>query len=160
MFKPIKYILMTLLLFTCHLTAAPQQVGQDEHQLRIEVNQVVYELIMSRLGLPWKEGGTDDRGYDCSGLIWRVFTDAGVELKRSNTRMLWETLPEAEPDERGRFGTLVFFNDLKHVGIVRDPWSFYHVSSSLGVTRSFYVDYWGPRIIGFRKIPLRMVPQR
>ncbi|MFM8392630.1 MAG: C40 family peptidase, partial [Acidobacteriota bacterium] len=130
------------------------QVG--EREMRAQVNQVIYELIVSRIGLPWRDGGTDDRGYDCSGLIWRVYRDAGVDLKRSSARMLWEDLPEASPDERGEFGTLVFFNDLTHVGIVRDPWSFYHVSSSLGVTRSFYSDYWGERVIGFRRVPLRM----
>lgn len=138
--------------------ARPDQIVQREQ--RIQVNQVIYELIMSRIGLPWRDGGTDDRGYDCSGLIWRVFSDAGVELKRSNARTLWEELPEASPDERGEFGTLVFFNDLTHVGIVRDPWSFYHVSSKLGVTRSFYSDYWGERVIGFRRVPLRMVHEK
>jgi murein DD-endopeptidase len=134
----------------------PFQDRPTEHEIRGQVNQVVYELIMSRIGLPWRDGGTDDRGYDCSGLVWRVFTDAGVNLKRSSARKLWEELPEAQADERGEFGTLVFFKGLTHVGIVRDPWSFYHVSSRLGVTRSFYSDYWGERVIGFRKVPLRM----
>jgi cell wall-associated NlpC family hydrolase len=166
MLKTGKVTICLLLVLMCwpgwptRLFAAAPQIQQDERELRVEVNQVIYELILSRMGLPWREGGTDDRGYDCSGLVWRVFTDAGVDLKRSSARTLWEQLPEARADERGEFGTLVFFKDLTHVGIVRDPWSFYHVSSSLGVTRSFYSEYWGERIIGFRKVPLRMVRER
>lgn len=115
---------------------------------------LLYQAIIERLGIPYRDGGTDDDGYDCSGLIWRVFTTAGIEMKRTSARILWEELPEARDDEQGQFGTLVFFNDLNHVGIVRDLWSFYHASTSQGVTRSFYSDYWGDKIIGYRRIPL------
>jgi len=129
----------------------PLNVQRSDEQ---RIKDLIYDAIIGKLGLPWREGGADDLGYDCSGLIWRVFTEAGVSLKRVNTKTLWDELPEAGIDERGEFGTLVFFNDLSHVGIVRDRWSFYHASSSLGVTRSLYTEYWGERITGYRKIPI------
>ena len=50
--------------------------------------------------------------------------------------------------------TLVFFEGLSHVGIVRDGYSFYHASTSQGVTRSFYSGYWGDKVIGYRRVPL------
>lgn len=112
----------------------------------------LYDAVQARLGRPYKYGGTDDRGYDCSGFIWRVFYDAGVEFDRSPTRRLWEGLPEATPKEQSQYGTLVFFEGLTHVGIVADDKSFYHASSSKGVIRSQFAGYWGPRVIGYRRI--------
>lgn len=119
-----------------------------------EIEALLYGAIMDRLGVPYRSTGTDDRGYDCSGFVWRVFVDAGVDLSRSSARTLWETLPEASADEETQFGTLVFFKGLNHVGIVRDGYSFYHSATSQGVVRSFYSGYWGERVIGFRRVPL------
>jgi cell wall-associated NlpC family hydrolase len=116
-----------------------------------ETEWTLYEAISQRLGRPYRSRGVDDRGYDCSGLVWRVFHDAGIEFERSSTRRLWEDLPEATRRERSQFGTLVFFKGLNHVGIVRDGVSFYHASTSRGVVRSYFSEYWGDRIIGFRR---------
>lgn len=118
-----------------------------------ETELTLYEAVTRRLGRPWRSRGTDDRGYDCSGLVWRVFHDAGIEFERSSARTLWSKLPDATRRERSQFGTLVFFKGLNHVGIVRDAYSFYHVSSSRGVVRSYFSDYWGDRVVGFRRAP-------
>jgi cell wall-associated NlpC family hydrolase len=128
-----------------------------------EIESALNEAINDRLGLPYLWAGTDDRGYDCSGFVWRVFQDAGINFDRTSTRILWERLPEATQEEYARFGTLVFFRGpqgLDHVGIVSDAHSFYHVSNSQGVTQSYFDGfdkYWRSRIIGYRRIfaPIR-----
>jgi cell wall-associated NlpC family hydrolase len=125
-----------------------------ERQVEAEIEALLYEAIQDRLGVPYRSNGTDDRGYDCSGLVWRVFQEAGIDLTRTSARSLWEKLPKANEEEEMQFGTLVFFKGLNHVGIVRDPYSFYHASTSQGVVRSFYSGYWGDRVIGFRRVPL------
>jgi hypothetical protein len=119
-----------------------------------EIEALLYGAIQGRLGMPYRSNGTDDRGYDCSGFVWRVFQDVGIDLMRTSARSLWEMLPEAADEEQMQFGTLVFFKGLTHVGIVRDGYSFYHASTSQGVVRSFYSGYWGDRVIGFRRVPL------
>ena len=124
----------------------------SRHNEEIEV--LLYGAIQDRLGAPYRSNGMDDRGYDCSGFVWRVFQDAGIDLSRTSARSLWQTLPEASVEEETQFGTLVFFRGLNHVGIVRDGYSFYHASTSQGVVRSFYSGYWGERAIGFRRVPL------
>ena len=124
---------------------------------KIHLNSMLYGAIQDRIGIPYRANGTDDRGYDCSGFVWRVYQEAGIDLKRNSAKSLWEKLPEAAENEETQFGTLVFFEGLGHVGIVRDGFSFYHASSSQGVIRSFYSDYsnyWGKRIIGYRRVPL------
>lgn len=117
-----------------------------------DIEVLLFEAVKNRLGIPYRSGGVDDRGYDCSGFVWRVFQDAGIDFDRMPARFLWETLPPAEGKDQRRFGTLVFFNELGHVGIVRDGTSFYHASTSKGVIRSYYDEYWAPRIVGFRRV--------
>lgn len=125
-----------------------------------EIESSLDKAISDRLGLPYLWAGTDDRGYDCSGFVWRVFREAGINFDRNSARNLWQFLPEAIPEEFTRFGTLVFFQGLDHVGIVRDADSFYHASESAGVTLSYFDKsdkYWRSRVIGYRRIfaPIR-----
>lgn len=115
---------------------------------------MLYQAITQRLGIRYRFFGTDDRGYDCSGLVWRVFQDAGASFDRVAARTLWDQLPEATAEEMTQFGTLVFFNGLRHVGIVRDADSFYHSSVSEGVTLSSLTGYWQSRITGYRRAPM------
>ncbi|NOT63754.1 MAG: hypothetical protein HOP19_26365 [Acidobacteria bacterium] len=115
--------------------------------------------ILNKLGIRYKFYGTNDSGYDCSGFVWRVFQEAGANFQRVAARSLWSQLPEATEAEKKQFGTLVFFNDLHHVGIVRDDKTFYHSSSSKGVTVSEFSGYWEKRITGYRRAPVAMIPQ-
>jgi hypothetical protein len=114
--------------------------------------------ISRRLGIRYRFYGSDDRGYDCSGFVWRVFSEAGADFERVAARTLWRELPAAEGEETRQFGTLVFFNGLKHIGIVRDADSFYHASRSQGITLSRFTGYWEKRITGFRRAPLPIIP--
>jgi hypothetical protein len=123
-------------------------------------SSALFQAISKRLGVRYRFFGTDDRGYDCSGFVWRVFQDAGANFDRVAARVLWKELPEAIGDETNRFGTLVFFNGLKHVGIVRDAFTFYHASRSQGVVLSTFAGYWGSRITGFRRAPALAFPEQ
>src|SRR5262249_11705435 len=111
----------------------------------------LHDEVRNRLGIRYRYSGSDKNGYDCSGFVWRVFYDAGIKFNRGTARTLWAKFPEATEDERAQFGTLVFFNRLKHVGIVRDAYSFYHASRSKGVVRSYFSGYWNKRIVGYRR---------
>ena len=117
-----------------------------------EAKSLLYEAVTSRLGLPYRSRGADDRGYDCSGFVWRVFQDAGIDFERGSAGTLWKTLPRAIEEEESQFGTLVFFKGLNHVGIVCDADSFYHASSSQGIVRSDFDGYWGDRVTGYRRV--------
>lgn len=122
-----------------------------------EKSAALYQAINQKLGIRYRFFGTDDRGYDCSGFVWRVFQDVGADFQRVAARTLWNELPEARPEEATEFGTLVFFNDLKHIGIVRDAETFYHSSRSEGVTLSKFAGYWASRITGYRRAPASLI---
>jgi cell wall-associated NlpC family hydrolase len=117
------------------------------------INQRLRQAIQQRVGIPYRYGSTGPNSYDCSGLVWSVFQDAGIDFERSSAGTYWQRFESVNGNEKYKFGTLVFFNRLGHVGIVADENGFYHASSSKGVTYSPFAGYWGKRIVGFRKIP-------
>jgi cell wall-associated NlpC family hydrolase len=110
--------------------------------------------IQARIGIPYRYGSQGPNTYDCSGFIWSVFRDAGLEFERASARTMWANSTPVEGDERFVFGTLVFMNKLGHVGIVADENGFYHASRSKGITYSPFKGYWKNRIDGFRRLNL------
>jgi hypothetical protein len=120
---------------------------------------LLQNAIAKRIGVRYRYRGIDDRGYDCSGFVWSVFKETGADFERGPAHTLWRQLPEATDSETRQFGTLVFFNRLRHVGIVRDGESFYHASRSKGVKISSFSGYWKRRITGFRRAPAPILPE-
>jgi len=84
---------------------------------------------VSHLGVPYVFGGTDNSGFDCSGLAWRVFNDNGVPLPRTVTAV--EMLGIAVDREDLQPGDLLIFNNPKHTGIYLGDGDFIHCSSYL-----------------------------
>jgi cell wall-associated NlpC family hydrolase len=117
-------------------------------------NQRLLQAIQTKIGIPYRYGSTGPTSYDCSGLVWSVFQDAGFNFERASARALWQNSEAVEGESKYQLGTLVFFNGLGHIGIVADANGFYHASSSQGVTYSTFEGYWGKRIVGFRRMNL------
>jgi peptidoglycan endopeptidase LytE len=121
------------------------------------MSSMILRGIQSRLGIPYLYGSSGPNRYDCSGFVWSVFRDAGIDFERASARTLWAASIPVTGDERFKFGTLVFMNGLGHMGIVADENGFYHASSSRGVTYSTFKGYWENRITGFRRLPIATV---
>ncbi|HYN85553.1 MAG TPA: C40 family peptidase [Pyrinomonadaceae bacterium] len=133
-------------------TAAPLKSAT---QFRLKgFDGALFVAIDERMGVPYRLGATGPNRYDCSGFVWSVYQAAGVEFERGSARTLWQRFEPAEGEDRFKFGTLVFFNHLGHVGIVADREGFYHASTSRGVVYSKFNDYWTKRLVGFRRVPL------
>lgn len=123
------------------------------------VSSLLIRGIQSRWAIPYRLGSTGPDRYDCSGFVWSVFADAGFDFARSSARTYWDQFEPVEGEERFKFGTLVFFNSLGHVGIVADEKGFYHASRSQGITYSPFAGYWEKRIVGYRRIPADLAPE-
>ena len=119
------------------------------------VEQTMLAAIDARLGIPYRMGSEGPNRYDCSGFVWSVFQTAGVAFERGSARTFWNQFEPVSDADKYKFGTLVFFNGLGHVGIVADERGFYHASSSRGVTYSPFNEYWSKRITGFRRVQLQ-----
>lgn len=119
------------------------------------INQRLSQAMDSKLGIRYRYGATSLNSIDCSGLVWMVFRDAGINFERSSASNYWQNFEPVYGDDRYKFGTLVFFNRLGHIGIVVNEKGFYHASSSKGVTYSSFEGYWSSRIVGFRRVPVQ-----
>jgi len=114
--------------------------------------------IQSHLGADYHFNRTGPEEFDCSGLVWRAFQDVGVDFQRAPARSYWATMPAPAEGQQFKFGTLVFFSNLSHVGIVVDDKGFYHSARHGGVMYSPFNDYWLSRIDGFRRVPVESLP--
>src|SRR5215213_8251195 len=131
--------------------AAPAMV---EPMAAEHVNQMLLSAIDTRLGARYVWGAAGPRVFDCSGFVWSSFKEIGADFTRGSARSYWARFAPAREDEKYKFGTLVFFNGLTHVGIVADENGFYHASRRKGVVYQEWNKYYLSRVDGFRRIPL------
>lgn len=114
---------------------------------------------LSLRGVPYRLGGSDPAGFDCSGLVSYVFGRHGLPVPRSvaeQFRAGHEIAPDAlEP------GDLVFFATksagASHVGIAIGGDEFVHAPAANGVVRVERIagSYWTPRFLGARRITVQ-----
>jgi cell wall-associated NlpC family hydrolase len=116
--------------------------------------QLISSAIDQRLGARYSWGAAGPSRFDCSGFVWSTFKSVGIDFERSNARTLWARFAPPTPEEKFKFGTLVFFSGLTHIGIIADEHGFYHASRRHGVVYSPFNNYWLSRIDGFRRVPL------
>lgn len=109
-------------------------------------NMALYEAVNSWLGVPYKYGGTDRKGIDCSAFVGTIYKEVyGVTLNRTANDMLRDVKLIAKSQLKE--GDLVFFTNSKgkvsHVGIYLKEGLFAHASTSNGVSVSRLDNkYW------------------
>jgi cell wall-associated NlpC family hydrolase len=119
-------------------------------------SSTIVDTALRLRGVPYRNGGTDPSGFDCSGFVQWVFARNGVLLPREVREQYAAGekigLREVQP------GDLVFFETVSrgasHVGLVIGPDQFVHAPSSTGVVRveRFTASYWARRFVGARRI--------
>jgi peptidoglycan endopeptidase LytE len=119
-----------------------------------KLQPLLMSAIDDRLGSPYHWGSTGPRAYDCSGFVWSIFQAIGIDFERGSARTLFARFSPPSAEDQYKFGTLVFFNGLSHVGVVADEKGFYHASRHNGVVYATFEGYWGKHIDGFRRVPL------
>ena len=128
---------------------------KEQHSPSESINDLVCQEVLKEarafIGTHYKYAGNNPaEGFDCSGLVYRVFKNQGIELQRSSHLQANEgnhvEIKEVKP------GDLIFFSHsgdkINHVGIVssikRNHLKMIHSSSSKGVIESdvSQSDYW------------------
>lgn len=107
-------------------------------------------------GVPYRTGGDDPSGFDCSGLVWYVFGEYGVKMPRTAA----DQFEAGQPIDADALqpGDLVFFSTVStgasHVGIAIGGDAFVHAPSERGDVRVDHLGapYWADRFIGARRI--------
>jgi len=111
-------------------------------------------LVRPYLGAPYRYGGTGEGGFDCSGLVLRVYEKLGVKLPRTSAAM-YEALP---PVETPAPGDLVFFSfsnqRIDHVGLYLGEGRFVHASNRGVVIERLDLPWYRKAFRGARRVPL------
>ncbi len=119
----------------------------------------IYALVGTALalrGAPYRNGGSDPAGFDCSGFTHWVFAQYGVALPRE-VREQFRVGREVASTEVAA-GDLLFFSTVapgpSHVGIAIGGDEFVHAPSSNGVVRVEHlsVAYWAQRFVTARRL--------
>jgi len=118
-----------------------------------------YALVgtaLSLRGAPYRNGGADPAGFDCSGFTQYVFGQYGVSLPRGvHEQYRWGK--SVKPEELAA-GDLIFFTTTEsgasHVAIAIGGDEFVHAPSSAGVVRVEHLSsrYWAPRFLGAKRV--------
>lgn len=116
--------------------------------------EIVLETALGQIGRPYRYGGGDGDGFDCSGLVQYVFEQAGVSLPRTAAEQRQQGHSVSLHDAAA--GDLVFFKigGAWHATIYVGDGRVVHAPSSgqtVTVT-SINSDYWQQHIVGAVRI--------
>jgi cell wall-associated NlpC family hydrolase len=137
--------------------AGPTNQGGLARKMRDGASEMV-RTAMNFLGVPYRRGGSDESGFDCSGFTRHVFElSLGLELPRRSDEQA--KAAGLLPIKRGELkpGDLVFFNTLKrtfsHVGIYIGDDKFIHSPRTGAEVRveNMQLAYWNKRYNGARR---------
>lgn len=150
---------LTFSLSSCH-TSAPRldykALAKASVRMGIDINKEdnrkLYIASAEWIGVPYRAGGDNKRGTDCSGLVSQLYKQVyNIRLSRSTDEQLKES--NKVSCRNLREGDLVFFTSraskkrVAHVGIYLKNGKFIHASTSKGVIVSslneqYYTQYW------------------
>jgi len=120
-----------------------------------DLGYIVTGTALALRGTPYRNGGHDPSGFDCSGFVTYVFGHNGVALPRTVSELY-----RAGKQVNGAIepGDLVFFTTVapgaSHVGIAIGGDEFVHAPSSTGEVRveRLGAAYWSTRFVGARRV--------
>jgi cell wall-associated NlpC family hydrolase len=116
----------------------------------------ILETALGLVGTPYRDGGSDVEGFDCSGFVQFVFGRHGLRLGRTVASQFQEGVAVVTSDIRP--GDLLFFTTTAsgptHVALALADRRFVHAPSGRGVVRveSFDGRYWPSRFVGARRV--------
>ena len=136
-------------------TATPKPVATSGTSLPADGYSIAGTALGLR-GAPYRNGGSDPRGFDCSGLIEYVYSQHGIAVPRTVEEL--HNAGRDVPTQDIQAGDLVFFDTTgrgpSHVGMSIGGDEFVHAPSGAGVVRveRLGAAYWAQRFIGVKRL--------
>lgn len=138
---------------------APEAPGPPPPGTSVPIPADGYALSGTALalrGAPYRMGGDDPSGFDCSGFVQYVYQQHGVPMPRE----VRQQFRVGKSVDRARLepGDLVFFSTVapgaSHVGIIIGGDQFVHAPSERGVVRveNLSSQYWSARYVGAKRV--------
>lgn len=160
---------LVLLAFVCALLlggcagrgAAPVPA---EHGFAGHPGMALVTTARSQIGTPYAYGGySPEQGFDCSGFVWWVHAQNGLDVPRSAHEQ-WAGGRFVPPSERQPGDVAVFRTGGKpkdlHVGIVTERGTIVHSPKTGAVVREepMTIPYWSSRYLGTKRFLFSPAP--
>ncbi|WP_051233857.1 C40 family peptidase [Halomonas halocynthiae] len=130
--------------------AGPQLKTQEQSGISFE-RAIILAEAKKTLGVPYRYGGNSLSGLDCSGLVQRSYSKAGISVPRTSS----DQFSQLPPIKKARPGDLLFFDTsgngkASHVGIYLGNDQMIHAPGSGRevTTTQLSLDYWQKRFLG------------
>jgi cell wall-associated NlpC family hydrolase len=134
-------------------SALPEHVAVATESAANSFGDEVAVRAIAQVGKPYRYGGADLDGFDCSGLVYFIHRELGVTVPRTAAEQYAAAQPvnvqHLEP------GDLLFFRTTKgkrvsHVGIYAGSGRFIHAPQTGRdiELRDLSDEYYGPRLVG------------
>ncbi len=141
--------IFTLILSSCgakKTTHTPRKSSKKEKLVRI------YSKYKHT---PYRYGGTNSNGFDCSGFVQKVYQEAfNIKIPRTTRKQI--SIGKKVSKKNYQLGDLLFFKPSKkyyHVGIYVGDNSFIHSASSSGVSKTKLNNpYWKKHYLQARRV--------
>ncbi|MBK9936140.1 MAG: C40 family peptidase [Cytophagaceae bacterium] len=145
--KNLAFFFILLLIFSsCRKNAVPKSSANGK---------IIVKNAEKYIGTPYKFGGSETDGMDCSGLVFRVFEDLETKIPRVSYKQA-DHFKEIKL-EHAIPGDLVYFkvgsSRINHTGIISDIKGpkeilFIHASTTKGVREdNLFSKYWYPKFV-------------
>ena len=149
------------LLVGCGSTAHTQETqqtevvpdGVDTLSASIRLGDEIALRAISLVGKPYRYGGADLQGFDCSGMVYFIHHALGIEVPRTAAEQKRAAMSVDKAALQP--GDLLFFKTthqarISHVGVYVGENRFVHAPQSgrLIELRNLDDQYYGPRLVG------------
>jgi cell wall-associated NlpC family hydrolase len=97
------------------------------------IGAVALAYALTQVGTPYRSAGESPGGFDCSGLLWWAFGQAGLEIPRSSSDIYDDAL--RIPRRQAAPGDIVSFHGEGHVGLYLGGGLYVHSTRTGDVVR-------------------------
>lgn len=128
--------------------------GRESARASVETASRIVSVALQHIGAPYRWGGADPRGFDCSGFVMFVYGKAGTSLPHGAVQQYKFGVPVSRAGLEP--GDIVFFDRLRHNGIYIGDGQFIHSSKSGDVVKVSRLDedWFERRWVGARRLAI------
>ena len=134
--------------------AIEKEIQTTPSMTNLEKYAGIISLANSLLGTPYVYGGNSVNGFDCSGFVSYVYSNAGFNITRKSSLdyFMNDTTIVANPVP----GDVVFFKNthistISHMGVYIGDNQFIHAGSNGVEVSNLSYDYWDTRFVAFKR---------
>lgn len=137
-----------------------EESTQLNYSFRAKANsQQIINFAKQQVGKPYISGAKGPNAFDCSGLIYYIFSQNGYDIPRTSVDGYWNNCPSIKKVSNPKPGDLIFFQNTykpgpSHIGIMISETQFVHAANEKdGVIISDISNpYWRSYILGYGRL--------